>query len=89
MIISDGWDTGEPELLAREMARLSRSVHRVIWLNPLAGRAGFAPATRGMQAALPYIDDLVAAGSLVDLHSVVRLLESIPARRGASVAAHV
>ena len=89
LIISDGWDTGDPELLGAEMDRLARSVHRVIWLNPLAGRVGFPPATRGMQAALPYVDDLLAAGTLVDLRSVVRLLESIPARRGGRVAAHV
>ncbi len=89
LIISDGWDTGDPELLSTEMARLARSVHRIVWLNPLAGRSGYKPATRGMQAALPYIDDLLAAGTLVDLHTVVRLLESIPARRGGRVAAHV
>ena len=81
VIISDGWDRGEPELLAEEMDRLSRSVHRVVWLNPLASRPGFAPETRGMQAALPYVDDFLAAGKFSDLASVVRLLESIPERR--------
>lgn len=83
LVVSDGWDTGDPELLDREMARFARSVHRVIWLNPLAGRVGFAPETRGMRTVLPYVDDLLAAGNLVDLHAVVRLLESVPTRRGA------
>lgn len=77
LIISDGWDTGDPALLESEMRRLARSMHRVIWLNPLAGRPGYAPETRGMQAALPYIDDLLAAGSLRDLTDVIRLLESV------------
>jgi uncharacterized protein with von Willebrand factor type A (vWA) domain len=83
LIISDGWDTGDPALLDVEMGRLSRSLHRVVWLNPLAGRSGFAPETRGMRTVLPYVDDFVPAGNLGDLRSVVRLLESIPSRRGA------
>lgn len=81
VIVSDGWDRGEPERLAEEMARLSRSVHRVVWLNPLASRAGFSPDTRGMKAAMPYVDDFLAAGRFSDLASVVRLLESVPERR--------
>ena len=81
LIISDGWDTGDPERLGREMARFHRSMHRVLWLNPLAGRENYAPETRGMQAALPYIDDLLAAANVLDLREVVRLLESVPARR--------
>lgn len=89
MIISDGWDRGDPGILGREMARFSRSVHRTIWLNPLAGRAGYSPETRGLKAALPFVDDFLPAARLVDLAGVVRLLESIPstpkpmARRGA------
>ncbi|HEX5671685.1 MAG TPA: VWA domain-containing protein [Acidimicrobiia bacterium] len=80
VIVSDGWDRGDPDLLRKEMARLHRSVHRIIWLNPLAGRPGFAPETRGMQAALPYVDDFLPAANLTDLASVVALLESLPAR---------
>lgn len=79
MIISDGWDRGDPGLLDREMARFSRSVHRTIWLNPLAGREGYSPETRGLKAALPHVDDFLPAARLVDLAGVVRLLESIPA----------
>ncbi|MCP3974078.1 MAG: VWA domain-containing protein [bacterium] len=81
LIISDGWDTGDPALLGKEMARFARSMHRVIWLNPLAGRANYAPETRGMQAALPFVDDLLSAANILDLREVVRLLESVPARR--------
>lgn len=81
IIISDGWDRGDPRLLHDEMARLARSVHRVVWLNPLAGRDGFAPETRGMRTVLPFVDHFLAAASVVDLGSVIRLLESVPARR--------
>lgn len=77
LILSDGWDCGDPELLASEMDRLARSVHRVIWLNPLAARVEYRPATRGMKAVLPYIDRLVPAASVTDLAGVVRLLQSI------------
>jgi hypothetical protein len=52
-------------------------MHRVIWLNPLAGRQGYAPETRGMVAALPHIDDLLAAGTLRDLKTLVGLLEGL------------
>ncbi|MGB7859091.1 MAG: VWA domain-containing protein [Acidimicrobiia bacterium] len=77
MILSDGWDCGDPTLLAEEMARLSRSVHSILWLNPLAARADYQPATRGMQAVLPHIDHLLPAASVADLKGVVRLLESV------------
>ncbi len=88
LIISDGWDTGDPALLAEQMARFARSVHRVVWLNPLAGRPGFAPETLGMRAVLPHVDDLLAAGNLTDLRSVVALLEQVPPqRRSTGVAA--
>lgn len=83
LVISDGWDRGEPEVLAEEMARLARTVHRVIWLNPLAGHAGYSPDTRGMQAAMPYVDDFLPAASFRDLQTLVELLESVPARPGA------
>ncbi len=80
LIISDGWDTGDPELLSTEMDRLARTAFRVVWLNPLAAREGFAPETRGMRAALPHVDHFLPAASVVDLRDVVRLLESVPAR---------
>ncbi len=83
LVISDGWDTGEPELLRTEMARLARSVHRVVWLSPYAGMEGFVPATRGLRAVYPFVDDFLAASNILDLAEVVRLLESVPASRGA------
>jgi hypothetical protein len=81
VIISDGWDRGDPELLRREMAGLARKVHRVVWLNPLAGRAGYAPEAQGMRTVLPFVDDFLPAANLRDLTSVIRLLESIPKRK--------
>ncbi len=90
LLISDGWDRGDPAVLRTEMATFARSVHRVVWLNPLAGRAGFAPETRGMRTALPYVDDFLPVGTLADLAAVVRLLESVPKRsesQGARAAA--
>ncbi len=77
LVISDGWDTGDPEILDVEMAGFARSVQRIVWLNPLAGRVGYRPETRGMQTVLPYVDDFLAAASLLDLREVVRLLESV------------
>ena len=81
VVISDGWDRGEPELLRKEIATFARSVHRVVWLNPLAGRAGFEPETRGMRTVLPFVDDFMPVGNLADLTAVVRLLESVPKRK--------
>jgi len=77
LVISDGWDRGDPAILSDAMERLHRTVFRTVWLNPLAGRPGFAPETRGMQAALPYVDDFLAAATLRDLRTLVRLLESV------------
>ncbi len=78
LVLSDGWDCGEPEILAAATAKLSRSVHSLIWLNPLSGREGYQPATRGMRAALPFIDQLIPAASIHDLSSIIHLIESIP-----------
>jgi hypothetical protein len=86
LIVSDGWDTGEPAQLALEMRRLARSVHRIIWLNPLAGHDGFTPEARGMAAALPFVDDLLAGGTARNLVDLVDLLQasSIERRRTAA-----
>ena len=61
LLISDGWDRGDPGMLRSEVARLQRSCHRLIWLNPLLGTADYQPLTRGMQAALPFVDDFLPA----------------------------
>jgi uncharacterized protein with von Willebrand factor type A (vWA) domain len=75
LLVSDGWDRGEPELLAQEMARLRRSAKRVIWLNPLLGTPGYEPLTRGMVAALPFVDDFLAVHNLHSLEQLARYLE--------------
>jgi hypothetical protein len=67
LIISDGWDCGEPGELRDQIARLQRSCHRLIWLNPLIGTADYAPLTRGLQAALPFVDDFLPARTLTNL----------------------
>ena len=77
LIISDGWDRGEIPLLAREMARLQRTAHRVVWLNPLLGSARYEPLTRGMQAALPHIDHFRPVHNLVSLHQLGELLARV------------
>jgi len=67
VVLSDGWDRGEPEHLAIEMARLSRVAHRIIWVNPLKASDGYAPLARGMAAALPYVDEFIEGHSLASL----------------------
>lgn len=77
LIISDGWDRGDPQLLAREMARLRRNVFRVIWLNPLIASDDYAPLTLGLQAALPYVDDFLPAHNFTSLQDLALLLQKL------------
>jgi uncharacterized protein with von Willebrand factor type A (vWA) domain len=77
VILSDGWDRGEPDQLELEMARLRRSAHRLVWLNPLAAHPEFEPLTRGMRAAIPYTDELLAGNSLASLEQLAVILEDI------------
>jgi uncharacterized protein len=67
LLVSDGWDRGDPRVLRDEMARLQRNSHRVIWLNPMIGTVNYAPLTRGLQAALPFVDDFLPARTLTHL----------------------
>ena len=67
LLISDGWDRGDPVELGEQVARLQRSCHRLIWLNPLIGTADYAPLTRGLQAALPFVDDFLPVRTLTNL----------------------
>jgi uncharacterized protein with von Willebrand factor type A (vWA) domain len=83
LLISDGWDRGDPEMLSREMDRLQRSCHRLIWLNPLLGSPGYEPLTLGMQAALPYVDDFLPVHNLVSLEQLGAKLASIGQQRPA------
>jgi hypothetical protein len=80
LLISDGWDRGDPEVLRQQVARLHRSCHRLIWLNPLIGTADYAPLTRGLQAALPYVDDFLPARTLTNLVDLSLHLNSVAAR---------
>jgi uncharacterized protein with von Willebrand factor type A (vWA) domain len=84
IIVSDGWDRGDPAQLTAELVHLRRTAHRLIWLNPLLGSEGYQPLTRGMAAALPYCDDFLAAHNvqaLDDLGRMLAKLDSRPARR--------
>jgi len=83
VIISDGWDRGDIDLLSREMHRLQRSSYRLIWLNPLLGSAGYRPQTVGMAAALPFVDDFLPANNLKSLVQMAELLQSVEHRRPA------
>jgi uncharacterized protein with von Willebrand factor type A (vWA) domain len=77
MIVSDGYDTGEPERLAEEMRRLRRRCRRIIWLNPLIGWRDYAPEARGMQAALPHVDLFAPAHNLESLAALEPYLARI------------
>ena len=77
LMISDGWDRGDTELLRREMARLKRNCHRLIWLNPLLGAPDYEPLTRGIQAALPHIDDFLPVHNLASLEDLASRLAEL------------
>jgi uncharacterized protein len=70
LILSDGWDVGEPEQLVKELSQLKRRAGRLIWLNPLLGSPGYKPMTRGMQAALPFISVFAPAHDLASLRAL-------------------
>jgi len=71
LIFSDGYDTGEPALLAQSLAALKRQVRRIVWFNPLLGQAGFAPVSQGLRAALPHVDLHAPAHDLAGLRAVL------------------
>jgi uncharacterized protein with von Willebrand factor type A (vWA) domain len=90
IVVSDGWDRGDPALVATETARLRRNCHRLVWLNPLAGTPGYEPLAGGMRAAMPYIDDFVPAGTVASLERLGEILAGIRSsdtRRGGEAAA--
>ena len=74
VILSDGWDRGDPDVLGAEMARLRRCAHRVIWLNPLKAHPGYEPLARGMAAALPHADHFLAGSTLRSFEELADLL---------------
>jgi len=82
LLISDGWDRGDPTDVRNQIARLQRSCYRLIWLNPLIGSIGYAPLTRGLLAALPYVDDFLPVRTLSNLADLAVHLNALasPAR---------
>ena len=74
VVFSDGWERGEPVLLGEQMARLRRLAHKIIWVNPHAGKDGYAPVQGGIVAALPYLDELLAGHSLATLEELLKVM---------------
>jgi uncharacterized protein with von Willebrand factor type A (vWA) domain len=85
LLISDGWDRGDPQTLGREMARLHRTCFRLFWLNPLLGSPNYKPLTRGMQAALPHLDDFLPCHSLKSLSDLLDRIADLPLRQRRAV----
>ncbi len=74
VIFSDGWERGDPSLLAEQMARLHRLAHRVVWVNPHRGKAGYEPVQQGVLAALPYVDDFLAGHSMATFADLTEVI---------------
>lgn len=74
LLLSDGWDTGEPRMVDAALQRIARRAGRVIWLNPLMGSPDFSPETRAMRAALPHVDLLASAHNVESLQALARHL---------------
>ena len=74
VVLSDGWDRGDPAEMSEQMQRLRRVAHRVVWVNPLKASPGYAPLARGMAAALPYVDDFVEGHNLESLERLAELV---------------
>jgi len=77
LVISDGWDCGDPDTLCAEIAWLQRSCHRLVWLSPLIGTTDYAPLTRGLQAALPFVDDFLPVRTLTNLADLALHLNAL------------
>lgn len=85
VLISDGWDRGDPAELARAVAHLQRSCHRLVWMNPLVGDPGFEPLTQGLRAALPFVDEFLPAHNLASLEALGLLLMEATGKRARRV----
>ncbi len=81
VIMSDGWDRGDPAVLAEQMARLRRLAHRIIWVNPCKGSPEYEPLALGMSTALPYVDEFVAGHNLASLESLAAIIGDARRRR--------
>jgi uncharacterized protein len=84
VVLSDGWERDDPAELGRQMARLARLAHRVVWANPRKGRPGFAPLAAGLVAALPHVHDFVSGHSLAALEHLARVVVGADARTNRS-----
>lgn len=76
VILSDGWDRGDPAVMAEQMARLHRVAYRVVWVNPLKASPGYAPLARGMAAALPHVDAFVEGHNLAAIEALVGVISA-------------
>ncbi len=76
VILSDGWDRGDPDVLAEQMQRLNRVAHQVVWVNPLKVTPGYAPLARGMAAALPYVDAFVEGHSIEAMEELTAVISN-------------
>ena len=77
IILSDGWDRGDPTQMRSEIEVLKRSVHKLMWLNPLMGRENYEPICRGIQTALPFLDYFLPVHNLESLAEVIKTLRKI------------
>ena len=84
VILSDGWDRGDPAVLGEHAARLSRVAHRLVWVNPLKASPGYAPLAGGMAAALPWVDDFIEGHAVASLEQLARLLSDLSMERRAA-----
>lgn len=75
VILSDGWDRGDPAELADQMGRLRRVARRIVWVNPLKASPGYSPVARGMAAALPFVDDFVEGHSIASLEALAAAVD--------------
>ncbi len=83
VIVSDGWEREDPELVGREMAKLARAAYAVIWVNPLKGNPDYQPLAGGMRAALPYVDRFLPGHNLRSLEELAAVLAGIERRHAA------
>jgi len=74
IIVSDGWDTGEVDILAGSLARIKAKAKKVVWLNPLAGNPSFEPSVSGMAAAMPFLDGFAPVHNVESLRTLDRWL---------------
>jgi uncharacterized protein with von Willebrand factor type A (vWA) domain len=83
VVVSDGWERQDPELVGREMARLARAAYAVVWVNPLKGNPEYQPLAGGMRAALPYVDRFLSGHNLRSLEELATVLAGIERRHAA------